>query len=99
MEGEKMKAHKVIYEKLFNLGNYTHEKIGIEVEIESGEKAEDVLKKAKMFVIKNSVGHEFIQEYKNNQKIVSTPDEYTGKEVKKAKDFLAKYDPEIEIPF
>ena len=45
-----MKAKKIIYEKLFNLGNYTHEKIGIELEVQDGEKASEVLERAKQFV-------------------------------------------------
>ena len=45
-----MKAKKIIYEKLFNLGNYTHEKIGIELEVQDGENASEVLERAKQFV-------------------------------------------------
>jgi hypothetical protein len=45
-----MKATKIFYKRLFNLGNYSHEEIGIEIEIEKGEKADDVLKRAKQFI-------------------------------------------------
>lgn len=45
-----MKATKVTYSKMFNLGSYEHEEISIEIEIEQGEKAQDVLELAKKFV-------------------------------------------------
>lgn len=45
-----MKALQITYERLFNLGNYSHEKISVTLEIEQGEKANDVLQKAKQFV-------------------------------------------------
>ena len=45
-----MKATKIYYQKCFNLGNYQNEVVGIELEVGDGEKAVDVLEKAKQFV-------------------------------------------------
>jgi hypothetical protein len=45
-----MKAKEIYYKKLFSLGNFQNEEIGIKIEIEEGEKASDVLIKAKEFV-------------------------------------------------
>jgi hypothetical protein len=44
-----MKAKKIYYQKCFDLGNYSNEVIGIEIEIEDGEKAEEVITEAKKF--------------------------------------------------
>lgn len=49
-----MKATKVIYQRRFNLGDYEGEVIGVEVEIEEGEKFKDVLDNARKCVEKMS---------------------------------------------
>src|SRR5574341_1306594 len=44
-----MRVDRINYQKTFNLGNYTSERIGMEAELESGESAEEqllILKKA-----------------------------------------------------
>ena len=46
-----MKAKQITYEKVKSY-NFNNEKIGIVLEVEEDEKAEDVLNKAKMFVNK-----------------------------------------------
>jgi hypothetical protein len=45
-----MKAVSVRYERLYNVGNYEHAKFGIELAVEEGEKASDVMEKAKKWV-------------------------------------------------
>jgi hypothetical protein len=45
-----MKATKIYYQKCFNLGNYQNEVIGIELQMDEGEKDSDVLDYARMFV-------------------------------------------------
>jgi len=45
-----MKAKTVRYEKRFNLGNYEAETVGIELELEDGDKAAQALALAKQFV-------------------------------------------------
>lgn len=42
-----MKPTRIYYEKCFNLGNYENEKIGIEIQLEEGEKAADAINKAR----------------------------------------------------
>lgn len=44
-----MKATEIIYERTVSK-NFNNEKIGIVLQVEDGEKAEDVLRKAKLFV-------------------------------------------------
>ena len=47
-----MRAKSINYEKLINTGNFTHEKYGIEIELSENEKAEDAIKLAKKFVLR-----------------------------------------------
>ena len=58
-----MKATKIYYQKCFNLGNYQNEVVGIELEVGDGEKAIDVLEKAKQFVDSKDFLAAGIQEY------------------------------------
>ncbi len=44
-----MKATEIIYERTVSR-NFNNEKIGIVLQVEDGEKAGDVLRKAKLFV-------------------------------------------------
>lgn len=55
-----MKAKTVKYEELVSTGSYSHAKLGIEVELEDGEKAQDVLDMAKLFVKSNLHGYKDI---------------------------------------
>lgn len=45
-----MKAKTITYEKLVNKGNYEHEKFGITLELEKGDKAVEVMQKAIDFI-------------------------------------------------
>lgn len=45
-----MKVKKIYYEELRTVGQFNNKKVGIELEVESGEKAVDVIHKAKLFV-------------------------------------------------
>lgn len=48
-----MKATKITYSQCFNTGNFTNQVIGVEMEVEEGETAQQVLTKAKAFVQQN----------------------------------------------
>ena len=93
-----MKAKTIYYKKLFNLGNFQHEEIGIEVEAEPTEKAADVLRKAMLFV-KSKGDPANSEEYKRYKSIIENPDFHTVKEYREAKEFLEKNNKEGEIPF
>lgn len=45
-----MKATKIYYKELRTTGQYNNREVGIELEIEEGEKASDVAHKARLFV-------------------------------------------------
>lgn len=94
-----MKATKIYYQKCFNLGNYQNEVVGIELEIGEGEKATDVLEKAKQFVESKDLISVSIQEYEDCLRIASDPDNYTGRQVREANEFLAKYKDKDNLPF
>lgn len=86
-----MKAKTVTYQRLYSLGQFEHEKISIELEIEEGERASDVLNAAKKFCEQNSSSHKNNGVDKNRlQMIVDHPDDYTGKEVKDAQQKLSE---------
>lgn len=44
-----MKVNTIRYERLCNLGDYEHEKVAIEIQLEDGESATTALEKAKKF--------------------------------------------------
>lgn len=94
-----MKATKIYYQKCFNLGNYQNEVIGIELEVEAGEKASKVMEMARHFVNSESVSRATIETYERMKRIFENPDEYTGKQVKEAREFLEKNTGELELPF
>lgn len=87
-----MKAKKIIYEKLFNLGNYTHEKIGIELEIEDGEKASEVLEKAKQFVNGLDPKKMRHEAYLAAKAISENPDNHSYGNVIKANAIVREYE-------
>jgi hypothetical protein len=39
-----------LYERVHNLGNYENERVGIEIELDEGEKADEALRLARIFV-------------------------------------------------
>ena len=95
-----MKATKIYYEKLFNLGNYQNEKIGIELIIEDGEKASDVLEQAKNFV--NSINPIEMRkkEYEEALKIVNNKMNYIYQRVIEAEKVIENYKEEDDnLPF
>lgn len=94
-----MKATKIYYQKCFNLGNYQNEVIGIELEVEANEKASDVMELARYFVNSESVSRATIEMYERMKRVVENPDDYTGKQVEEACEFLEKNIGELELPF
>jgi S-adenosylmethionine:tRNA-ribosyltransferase-isomerase (queuine synthetase) len=48
-----MRATRIVYSRLISKGNFENAKIEIELEVEKGEKANDVLEKARIFIDKH----------------------------------------------
>jgi hypothetical protein len=97
-----MKATKIYYKKLFNLGNYENEEVGIEIELE-GEKAADVLEKAKLFVNDLNPSKVKQQKYQDALNVLANKEGYSYKRVIEAEEFIKEYDLRQdlsdEIPF
>lgn len=91
-----MKATKITYARLKSLGDYQHEKIGIELDVEDGEKAKEVLEKARLFV-NTELGfkdpNQTLRE--KHEYILKNPDTVTASRYLEAKEWLQQ-NPESE---
>ena len=101
-----MKATKVNYEKTFNLGNYQNEVIGIEIEIEENETAQQAFEMAKRFVEYMYVEYKHYdkrkEELENAREIVRNPDCNSYTRVMEAKatiDRLEGMGTDDDLPF
>lgn len=86
-----MQTKSVEYSKTFNLGNYSNEKIGLIVELQEGETVADAMAHAKREVEK---AHNFFKQlptYERSLKIEKWPDDYTGRQVSEAKEFIEQF--------
>lgn len=82
----------VSYHKVFNLGNYSNEKIGIDMKLSPGENVIDAFAEAKKIVEKS---HKFFQDapsYEAAKRVIENPDEFTGREVKGSHDVIAAFE-------
>lgn len=98
-----MKATKIFYKKLFGLGNFENEQIGIELEIEEGETATQVLDAAKQFVNGLSPNDKKKKEYDSAVKVLEQKDGYSYRRVIDAQDLVKEYEKakgdEFDLPF
>lgn len=84
-----MKILTVEYSRVFSLGNFENEKIGVVVEVGKADKPQEALNEAKKFVelsSKNVQGN-----LEQARHIVDNPGDYTGKQVQAAQDLLNKF--------
>lgn len=87
-----MKTTSVHYSKVFNLGDYQNEKIGVDIEIEAGDQVQDVINKAKDFVENQ---HQLAKQkikYLEMCERLSNPDDFTGTQLKVAQGFKEQYE-------
>lgn len=87
-----MKIERISYHKTFNLGNYSNEKIGIDIAVCENENPIDVFAEAKKQVEKS---HKFFKDspaYEHAKNVVSNPDDFTGREVKASHDVIAAFE-------
>ena len=57
-----MKTKIVSYSKVFSLGNYENEKIGVEIEIQDGDDVQKAIQEARNFVEFNHKVNGFVNE-------------------------------------
>lgn len=92
-----MKALTVKYERLYNLGDFSHQKIGIELQVEDGEKAQEVLEKAKLFCRLNSM--EGRQELGAAREILANRQNEFVSRVEEAEKTIAEFEQQEDLPF
>lgn len=83
-----MKVKTVSYSKVFSLGNYQNEKLGVEFELAEGDDVQKAMQKAREFVEFNHKLNGIVNEQTQCEHVVSNPDDFTGAQVKRAKDRL-----------
>lgn len=81
-----MKPKEVFYKKVFNLGDYQNEQIGITIELEEGDNVCNVIEQARNYV--NLQSSPFKEKIETAESIIKDPDNYTGIAVKNAKKFI-----------
>lgn len=79
-----MKTSSIHYSKVFSLGNYENEKIGVDVEVQEGDNIQVAIQHARDFVEFNHKLNGFNNELSQCEHIVSNPDDFTGLQVKRA---------------
>lgn len=97
-----MKATKIFYSQCFNTGNYTNQVIGVELEVEEGDTAQDSLTKAKAFVQKNDPSFAAKEaEYNQAKEIVRNPSGYTWDVVKQSEKIVTRWEDRFndDLPF
>jgi hypothetical protein len=88
-----MNITTVTYSKVFSLGNYENEKIGVEVSIGENEDAQQALTEAKNFVEFSS--NKFKEEMERARDIVEHPDNFTTRQVRLAQELVKQFDERI----
>lgn len=83
-----MKALSVRYELVKSDGNWGNTRVGVEVEVEEGETAQQVLDRARAFVAKNMPDPRREHDLVRARRIVEDPDSFTGAQVKEARALL-----------
>jgi hypothetical protein len=79
-----MKVTSVNYSKVFSLGNYENEKIGVEIELQEGDNVQIAMQQAKQYVEFNHKVNGFISDLEQCEHVINNPDNYTGNQVKQA---------------
>jgi len=96
-----MKIKTLQYHKVFNLGNFSNEKIGIEIELAEGEDPVKAHFEMVDFVEKAHTFQNDRPSYIKAHEIIKDADNHTGANVKKAHqiiiDFEQKYESFIKL--
>lgn len=79
-----MRTSSIHYSKVFSLGNYENEKIGVDIEVQEGDDIQKVIQQARQFVEFNHKVNGLNTELEQCDRVISDPDNFTGTEVKRA---------------
>lgn len=83
-----MKVKTVSYSKVFSLGNYENEKLGVEIELQEGDDVQKAMQDARQFVEFNHKVNGLVKEQSQCEHVVNNPDDFTGTQVRRAKERL-----------
>jgi uncharacterized membrane protein YcgQ (UPF0703/DUF1980 family) len=87
-----MKTKTVTYQKVFNLGDYSNEKIGVDLELEEGDNVQDAVNKARDFVENQHQLSKKKGNYLQACSIVENPHDYTGRQIEIARQMKSDYE-------
>lgn len=91
-----MKVKTVSYSKVFSLGNYENEKLGVEIEISDGDDVQSAMQKARNFVEFNHQVNGLVTEQQQCEHIMNNADDFTGNQVKKAKERVTEINDQLQ---
>lgn len=94
-----MKALSVRYEIVKSDGNWGNTRIGIELEVGEGEKAQTVLEKARLFVQANLPDPHLERRVSEAERILASPDDFTGRQVQQARQVIEGLPDDDDLPF
>lgn len=80
-----MKVKSVSFQKLFPTGQFSHEKLGVEIELEENENPDEAMQKARRFVDFNHQVNGIVRSIEQCEEIINNPDHHTGREISDAK--------------
>lgn len=80
-----MKTTSIHYSKVFSLGNFQNEKIGVDVEVQEGDNIQSAIQQARDFVEFNHKLNGINAELHQCEYVLNNPDDFTGTRVKQAK--------------
>lgn len=85
-----MRITSVQYSRVYSLGNYENEKIGVEVEVPEGDDPQAALAEARKFVDMSS--KVFANNLEKAKHIVNNPDNFTVRQVRENEEFIKQYE-------
>lgn len=90
-----MQTKIISYSKVFSLGNYENEKIGVEIELQDGDDVQKAIQEARNFVEFNHKVNGLVTEMNQCERVVNNPDDFTGAQVKRAKERIQEIQEQI----
>lgn len=90
-----MNPKTVTYHKVFSLGNYENEKIGVEIELQPGDDPQIAIQQARNFVEFNHKVNGLISKKSEAEHVINNPDNFTGRQVTQAREIIDRINEEI----
>lgn len=87
-----MKTKNIHYSKVFNLGDYQNEKLGVDLELEEGDNVQESINKARDFVENQHQLNKQKDRYIEACRIITDVDNYTGTQIRKAQEIKDAYE-------